>query len=105
MKIQTYFTSNIKKSLVHILVLLIFIKLILICSTDFPARKRELHIALTCIVAFYMHTLFFIPILIKKRNLKKYLFLTVSSIVIVAFITIWIQLPREPSIGFQITST
>ena len=91
MKTQTYFTSNIKKLAIHFVVFLIFIKLILICSTDFPTTKRELHIILTCIIAFYIHTLFFIPVLIKKRNLKKYLFLTVSSIVIVAFIVIWIQ--------------
>jgi len=90
MKRQTYFTSNIKRSVVHILVFLTSLKLIML-----SARSGELHIVLTCILAFYTHTLLFIPVLLKKKKLKKYLFLTISSIVIIAFITTWFEATRS----------
>lgn len=107
MNIQTYFTPTIKKSLVHLVVLLIFIKLTLTVFSNAAEKVRlwDLFTTLFYITAYYIHTLLFFPILIKKKKLKKYLALTISSILIIAFIIMWFQANRSSIITVHLDGT
>lgn len=107
MKMQTYFASNIKKSLVHLVVLLIFIKVSLTIFSNASEKVRlwDLFTTLFYIMAYYVHTFLFLPILLKKKKLKKYLALTISSILVIAFIIIWFQAKRSSIITVHLDGT
>jgi len=105
MKIQSYFTSNIKKGVVHLIVLLIAIKIITITAASLPARTWDIYTIWVCLFAYYMHSLVFLPILIKKKNLKKYVLLTIVSFLIFTFAIIWFEAKRSSLITHHFDGT
>lgn len=103
MKPSNIFTLNIKNGIAHLLVLLIFT---ILCVEIFNNASENIRLLdllnpITIIAAFYVHTFILLPILIKKKKLKKYLFITISNILLVAFIIIFIEANRSSIITIR----
>jgi len=104
MKIQTALSSNIKKGIIHLIGLLVAIKIV---SFHFPLSLidgkylwYQLGETLINIFGFYINAFILLPILFKRKNIKKYVIIALASIIIYSFISLWLSSLHSSSITY-----
>lgn len=102
MKTATFFTPKIRKGIIHLVVLAIAYAFLMHTTYNFTAsRSLEIYSNLTSIFFFYIHSLLLLPILIEKKNLKKYLLLTLGCFVVFDIIQSWFQAVHSSLITYH----
>tara|TARA_R110002049_G_scaffold22979_3_gene81519 strand:+ start:1402 stop:2877 length:1476 start_codon:yes stop_codon:yes gene_type:complete len=88
----TFFSPKIRKTIIHLIVLIIAYKFLISTAFRFQAsRPLELCNNASYIIFFFIHSLLLLPILIEKKNLKKYLLFTLISYVLFTIAKSWFQ--------------
>jgi sensor histidine kinase YesM len=109
MKAATFFTPKIRKGIIHLVVLtivIIFFMNFFISRYDtFLYNRWSLYAILTNIFAFYVHSLLLLPILIEKKNLKKYLTLSLGCFILIAIVHSWDQAVNSSLITYHVDGT
>jgi len=86
----TLFTPKVRNGIIHLIVLFMAYKYILHTTFRFQAsRPLELYNNVTYIFFFYIHALLLLPVLTRKKNLKKYLLLTLVCFILATTISSW----------------
>lgn len=99
MSLSTHFKPQVRIGIVHAIVFVIFLFIILIQfplrSQDTPTGKEyhwgDLGTTLLSIAGFYLHALVLIPILLRKKNLQKYLLHVILCLILFGIIITWFQ--------------
>jgi hypothetical protein len=88
--------------IIHMIVLTIAYALLIHTSYNLTAsRSLEIYNNLTLISIFYIHSLLLLPILIEKKNLKKYLLLTLGCLVFISIIRSWLRAMHSSLITYH----
>ena len=98
---STPINENVRKAIVHLVVLLIILKYIFIpyiLNSDFPANQWNIYSSSILSISFYIHTFLLLPILLIKKKSIKYLTLTLLGFFLVVFSFSWIEAIRSSEI-------
>lgn len=102
MKIASLFTTKIRMVIIHLIVLIIAYAFLIRTSYNFTASKSlGVYNNLTYIITFYIQTLLLLPILIEKKNLKKYLLLALGCLVVISIIQSWLRAMHSSLITYH----
>ena len=98
MKTTVHFTSNTKKWIVHLIVGIIALKLSLSMYAMYNTvyfNKWEAYISHLIVLAFFIHSLAVLPLLTIKRNIKKYLIITIIGVFVFSYTISWLEAIRS----------
>jgi len=105
MTVLTFFTPIIRKAIIHLIVLAIAIKLLSFTFFEFPQMQWNGYAVLTVILAFYLHSLVLLPILISKKKMKTYLLWTALCFLVFASTLHWFEALRSSAVANVLEAT
>jgi len=92
METSKQLSSNIRKGIVHAIVAIIALKTLSIpyafVVDSFDLMKWELYGSIVIVLAFYLHSLFILPILTLKEQVKKYLSFTIPLFFVFTYLIV-----------------
>lgn len=95
MSLEIFFTPKIRKRIVHLITFLIIISILSNYRVDILKDGsyywQSLAKGLLVAVAFYVNTFLLLPILFEKRNIKKYIILTLAFIILFGLMFLWFE--------------
>ena len=101
METTTLFVQNKRKSFIHLVVLAIAISLITSTFSHFNYNLSKSYTVLAGILYFYIHSLFLLPILIEKKDLKMYLSLTIVCYIFLSAAICWFVALHSSFVSFH----
>ena len=87
-----------RKAIVHSIVGLMVLIILFPLSSN---NKWDFYAGITFAIGFYIHSLIFLPILTQKKNLKRYLILTFTSLFIFTYVMLWFEAVKSSQITIQ----
>ena len=94
-----FFTPKIRKAIIHLIVLAMAIKLLSITIFEFPEGQWNGYTFGTIILAFYIHTLLLLPILIRRKKTKTYLLWASLFFIVFATTLHWFDALRSGAVA------
>jgi len=94
-----FITAKIRKTIIHLIVLAIAIKLLSFTFIEFPEMRWNGYTVLTVILAFYMHSLLLLPILIRKKKIRTYMLWTALCFIVFASAMHWFEALRSSAVA------